>query len=89
MDVHLVTVAAFRRFVKETGYVTLAERPLDPAEYPDADPDLLHPGSLVFARTSGPVDLATCRTGGATSRERNGATRRVRAQRSTAEISIR
>jgi formylglycine-generating enzyme len=33
-----VTVAEFRRFVKATGYVTVAERPLDPAEYPDADP---------------------------------------------------
>ena len=25
-----VTAAEFRRFVRETGYVTLAERPLDP-----------------------------------------------------------
>lgn len=52
-----VTVAAFRRFVKATGYVTLAERPPDPAEYPDADPDLLVPGSLVFRKTSGPVNF--------------------------------
>jgi sulfatase modifying factor 1 len=57
MDDHPVTVAEFRRFVKATAYVTVAERPLDPAEYPDADPDLLVPGSLVFAGTSGPVDL--------------------------------
>jgi sulfatase modifying factor 1 len=57
IDEHPVTVAAFRRFVKETGYVTVAERPLDPARYPDADPELLHPGSLVFYQTSGPVDL--------------------------------
>ena len=35
----------------------VAERPLDPADYPDADPDLLVPGSLVFQKTSGPVDL--------------------------------
>ena len=34
-----MTVAEFRRFVKATGYVTFAERPLDPADYPDADPD--------------------------------------------------
>jgi sulfatase modifying factor 1 len=57
MDEHPVTVAEFRRFVKATGYVTLAERPLDAASYPDADPDLLHPGSLVFHMTTGPVDL--------------------------------
>jgi formylglycine-generating enzyme required for sulfatase activity len=57
MDDHQVTVAEFRRFVKATGYVTMAERPLDPAAYPDADPSLLVPGSLVFQRTRGPVDL--------------------------------
>jgi formylglycine-generating enzyme len=57
IDEHPVTVAEFRRFVKETGHETLAERPPDPADYPDADPDLLVPGSLVFQRTTGPVDL--------------------------------
>jgi formylglycine-generating enzyme required for sulfatase activity len=57
MDEHAVTVAEFRRFVKATGYVTVAERPLDPADYPDALPELLVPGALVFQRTSGPVDL--------------------------------
>ena len=57
MDEHPVTVAEFRRFVRETGYVTVAERPLDPAQYPDADPALLVPGSLVFYPTHGPVDL--------------------------------
>jgi formylglycine-generating enzyme required for sulfatase activity len=57
IDEYPVTVAEFRRFVKATGYVTVAERPIDPAEYPDADPDLLHPGSLVFHPAAGPVDL--------------------------------
>ncbi|MFE2550145.1 formylglycine-generating enzyme family protein [Streptomyces sp. NPDC059355] len=57
MDEHPVTVAAFRRFVKSTGYVTVAERPLDPADYPGADPDGLVPGALVFRMTAGPVDL--------------------------------
>ncbi len=57
MDEHPVTVAEFRRFVKDTGYVTLAERPLDAAMYPGADPDLLHPGALVFTGSTGPVDL--------------------------------
>ena len=57
MDEKPVTAADFRRFVRETAYVTVAERPLDPAEYPDADPELLVPGSLVFQQTSGPVSL--------------------------------
>jgi formylglycine-generating enzyme required for sulfatase activity len=57
MDDHPVTVAEFRRFVRATGYVTVAERPLDPGQYPGADPALLTPGSLVFQLASGPVDL--------------------------------
>ena len=57
MDEHEVTVRQFRRFVKATGYVTLAERPLDPADYPEGDPELLVPGALVFHPTRGPVDL--------------------------------
>jgi len=61
MDEHTVTVAEFRRFVKATGYVTVAERPLDPAYYPNADPKLLVPGSLVFHSTKGPVDLRMMR----------------------------
>ena len=57
IDRHQVTVAEFRRFVKATDYVTVAERPLDPAMYPDADRALLVPGALVFHKTAGPVDL--------------------------------
>lgn len=57
MDEHPITNAQFRRFVKATGHVTVAERPLDPAAYPDADPALLVPGSLVFRKARGPVDL--------------------------------
>ena len=57
IDTGPVTVAEFRQFVAATGYVTLAERPLDASDYPDADPDLLVPGSLVFQPTAGPVDL--------------------------------
>ncbi len=52
-----VTVAQFTRFTEETGYVTLAERPPDPADYPDADPSLLVQGSAVFHPTPGPVPL--------------------------------
>jgi formylglycine-generating enzyme required for sulfatase activity len=61
MDERPVTAAQFRRFVRETGYVTVAQRPLDPADYPDADPDLLVPGSLVFRKSAGPVDLTDVR----------------------------
>ena len=54
IDERPVTAAEFRRFVRETGYVTVAERPLDPGDYPDADPELLVPGSLVFRKTHRP-----------------------------------
>jgi formylglycine-generating enzyme required for sulfatase activity len=37
MDAHPVTNAEFRCFVKATAYVTVAERLLDPADYPDTD----------------------------------------------------
>jgi sulfatase modifying factor 1 len=56
MDEHPVTVAEFRRYIRATGYQTVAERPLNAADYQGADPDLLVPGSLVFRRTPGPVD---------------------------------
>jgi len=54
---HTVTNAEFGRFVRQTGYVTVAERPLNPADYPGALPANLVPGSLVFHMTPGPVDL--------------------------------
>jgi formylglycine-generating enzyme len=57
MDEHPVTVAEFRRFVKATGHVTVAERVPDAADYPDADPALLVPGSLVFQQPTRPVPL--------------------------------
>ena len=61
IDAHPVTATEFRKFVRETGYVTVAERPLAPDDYPDADPDLLQPGSLVFRRTDGAVSLSDVR----------------------------
>ncbi|HEU4698431.1 MAG TPA: formylglycine-generating enzyme family protein [Gemmatimonadales bacterium] len=57
MDAHPVTVAAFRRFVEATGYVTVAERPPAPADYPGIAPALLVPGSLVFRRPPHRVSL--------------------------------
>lgn len=61
MDRHPVTNAEFGRFVRETGYVTVAERKPDPATYPDVDPALLVPGSLVFRRPSHRVSLRDLR----------------------------
>ncbi len=52
-----VTNAEFGSFVEATGYQTVAERPLDPADFPGAPEANLVPGSMVFSRTSGPVDL--------------------------------
>ena len=52
-----VTNERFAAFVRATDYVTLAERPVDPADFPGAPTENLVPGSLVFTPTSGPVDL--------------------------------
>jgi formylglycine-generating enzyme required for sulfatase activity len=57
IDAHAVTNADFAAFVAATGYVTVAERPLDPADFPGAPAENLVPGSLVFTPTPGPVDL--------------------------------
>jgi formylglycine-generating enzyme required for sulfatase activity len=54
---YAVTNAEYERFAAATGYATVAERPLDPADFPGAPPENLQPGSLVFTRTRGPVDL--------------------------------
>jgi formylglycine-generating enzyme len=52
-----VTNDAFETFVKETGHVTFAELAPNPADYPGAKPEFLHPGSLVFVKPGGRVDL--------------------------------
>jgi sulfatase modifying factor 1 len=52
-----VTNQQYDEFVNATGYVTVAERPLDPADYPGAPIENLVPGSLVFTMSRGPVDL--------------------------------
>jgi sulfatase modifying factor 1 len=57
LDDHPVTNAEFRRFIRDSGYVTVAERPLDRADFPDASDEQLEPGSLVFQPTQGPVPL--------------------------------
>jgi formylglycine-generating enzyme len=57
IDRYQTTNRRFQEFVQETGYVTVAERPLDPDAFPGAPPENLVPGSLVFTMTAGPVDL--------------------------------
>lgn len=57
LDECAVTNEQFARFADATGWVTVAERPLDPRDFPGAPAANLVPGSLVFVPTPGPVDL--------------------------------
>lgn len=57
IDRYAVTNADYARFVDATGYVTVAERPLDATAYPGVAPEDRVPGSMVFTPTSGPVNL--------------------------------
>jgi formylglycine-generating enzyme required for sulfatase activity len=57
MDKHEVTNAEFAAFVKATGYVTIAEQTPSIEEFPDATPDQLKPGSVVFIPPQQQVSL--------------------------------
>ena len=60
-----VTNEQFAQFVKDTGYVTVAERPLDPKDFPNADPELIRktkPGSVVFTPPDEPIPLELLRS---------------------------
>lgn len=57
MDRSPITNDLFSSFVDATGYTTLAERELNPADFPGAPAENLVPGSMVFRKTPGPVDL--------------------------------
>jgi formylglycine-generating enzyme required for sulfatase activity len=57
IDKHPVTNVEFRYFVEATGYVTFAEIPPDPKDYPDINPEMIKAGSLVFVQPSGPVAM--------------------------------
>ena len=52
-----VTNRQFKEFVRSTGYVTFAEIAPDPKNYPDALPQLIFAGSLVFSPLSRVTDL--------------------------------
>lgn len=58
MDEHEVTNAQYAAFVTATGYKTVAERPLNPADFPGVPADKLVPGSAVFTPPPKPVDLS-------------------------------
>jgi formylglycine-generating enzyme len=57
MDSHAVTIEAFKRFVEATGYITSAERPANPEDYPGALPEMLEPSSVMFAKPAQRVNL--------------------------------
>jgi formylglycine-generating enzyme required for sulfatase activity len=57
IDPSPVTNRQFAQFVDATGYVTFAELPPDPNDYPGADPALLVASSMVFTPPRGAVDL--------------------------------
>jgi len=58
IDQYTVTNRDFAVFVKATGHLTVAERTVDPADYPGVRPDMLQPASTVFVKPQRRVDLA-------------------------------
>lgn len=57
IDIYPVTNTQFAAFVAATGYLTVAERALSVADFPQLSEAERTPGSLAFAPTKGPVDL--------------------------------
>jgi formylglycine-generating enzyme required for sulfatase activity len=58
VDRHPVTNEEFSGFVRDTGHITLAERPPNAEDYPDARPEMLVPASVVFRQPRVRVDLS-------------------------------
>jgi formylglycine-generating enzyme len=59
MDRCTVTNAQFARFVAATQYVTVAERPISAEDFPGAPAENLLPGSMLFQKAAGPVNLSS------------------------------
>jgi formylglycine-generating enzyme required for sulfatase activity len=57
MDRYEVTNEQFEKFIKATGYVTIAERKPKQEDFPDAPPEALVPGAIVFTPPPGDVPL--------------------------------
>jgi formylglycine-generating enzyme required for sulfatase activity len=57
MDATELTNEEFAKFVKATGYVTIAERTPTATEFPGAPPENLVAGSTVFTPTAAPIPL--------------------------------
>ena len=57
MDKTEVTNEQFQKFVEAAGYVTIAERKPDAKDFPDAPPEALVPGALVFSPPEGEAGL--------------------------------
>ena len=81
MDPHPVTNARFLDFVLATGHVTVAEQAPSAQDYPDADPALLVPASIVFTSCMANSIVLSTTSGGALSRARAGGTPTGRARR--------
>ena len=57
IDKYQITNKEFSNFVSATKYTTVAERPLNPAEFPIVPEEDLVPGSMVFEKRNEAVDL--------------------------------
>ena len=58
MDEHEVTNEQFAKFVVATGYVTVAEREINPKDFPGVPLENLVPGSAVFAPPSSDIPVS-------------------------------
>ena len=50
IDKYPVTNDEYSEFVSATNYITVAERPLNPADFPNVPEEYLVPGSMVFQK---------------------------------------
>ncbi len=61
MDAHEVTNEEFGRFIKATGYVTIAERKPDPKDFPGVPASELKAGAIVFTPPPRPIPVQQLR----------------------------